>query len=590
MKTQTSLLQINLKDIVVKPQVRTIFDDEPLVELAESIKEKGVIQPIALNEVKGKLYLICGERRFRASVKVCSQDKTRNKIPAVIYKDLSDEEVLQMQIIENLQRKDVHPMEEAIAYLRMNTENKFDIKTIAAKVGKTPVYIAGRLKLNSLISEFQKAFFDRKINLQQALSIAKIAEEGQKELWEDVKNDKEIEIDEWQINQFKSELKTAVFNTKDKTLNSMGACTNCPHNTASNTLLFPEEAKTPKCTLPSCFAEKTDIHFDRELKLAVSDPEVILVSFVYGPFSQSVKDIEKEHGKVYSRNECTEVSEPEQPEESDFDEEDYDNKKERDKAYNTAVQEYKSELKEYQEELESGKLKKAFIVDGGAKGKIVYVEINKNPIVNNSIKSTAKDFEEKSTSGKLSLSDIELEISRINNAELRKQEIENEKISKEVFNLLDGTSKYFMKSTPLSIIEKKALVVALHEKTYIYSFNNDDNTDLSEMFSEKFKFEDNGNDLSLITFLNKQSESKIDEMIHLLTRCFILYSLKSALPNFTKHDGSQAIMDIAHSYEKDAVNFIITTETASRAKRKEAVSKSLEKLNNQKKELSSKKK
>lgn len=107
------LKEIKLADIVIsKTNPRKTFDEQSIEELAQSIIEKGVLQPIVVrvNGKPGKYELVCGERRVRASLKAQTAKKTITTIPAVI-RQLTNEEALEVQIIENLQRKDVHPMQ-----------------------------------------------------------------------------------------------------------------------------------------------------------------------------------------------------------------------------------------------------------------------------------------------------------------------------------------------------------------------------------------------------------------------------------------------------------------------------------------------
>lgn len=121
------LKEIKLADIVIgKTNPRKTFDEQIIEELAQSIIEKGVLQPIVVrvNGKPGKYELVCGERRVRASLKAQTAKKTITTIPAVI-RQLTNEEALEVQIIENLQRKDVHPMEEAVAFKGLIDLKKF---------------------------------------------------------------------------------------------------------------------------------------------------------------------------------------------------------------------------------------------------------------------------------------------------------------------------------------------------------------------------------------------------------------------------------------------------------------------------------
>ncbi len=134
---------VELKDI--KPSqhnARKTFDEAKIKELSASIKEKGVIEPIIIRPANGKYEVVCGERRFRAS-----QMAGITTIPAVI-KELDDKQAIEYQIIENLHREDVHPLEEAEGYeLLMKKHGYKTVEDIAVKVGKSKGYVYGRLKL-----------------------------------------------------------------------------------------------------------------------------------------------------------------------------------------------------------------------------------------------------------------------------------------------------------------------------------------------------------------------------------------------------------------------------------------------------------
>ncbi len=586
MKTEFKLVLLSL--ILIKDQVRTIFEKEPLDELTDSIRENGVLQPIVLNQVKGKLYLVCGERRFRASVKVAASDKKRNTIPAVIHQNLTDDQVLQMQIIENLQRKDVHPMEEAVAFKSMMESKGLEIKEVAAKVGKTPMYVAARLKLNSLIQEWQKLFFKRRIDLKTAIAVSKISEESQKDLWENEAedNENEIEIDEWTLSNYKADLTRASFDLKDKDLHKNGACSKCVHNTAFNTTLFPEEAKKAKCMLPSCFAEKTEVNFQRALEEATADPTTLLYNPEWSGSSSEVKQIEADHGKVYQAREVLELNPPEEVDETEFNVSDYSNKKERDTAYDKAVKSYNQELKEFEKEKQSGR--KALRIAGPQKGSYCWVEIKKSDSRSSSSsgeKVTAKGFAEKTESGKLTASDIDAEITRIKSGEERKQEIEDQKITGFIHKMLDSDKKFFMNDGRLSRKEELGLIIALYDRVQHYSFDDEEMEIFSDMFQSKFKMDVDTGDKEFCEFLSKQSDEAIGKMLNLLTRAFILNSLHANFLNFTKDAKSVALAEIAHEFNGDSVNEIIIRETPARKKRTDAVAKSIDKLNEKKEAL-----
>src|SRR5689334_19780351 len=156
-----------------KTNPRKRFDQAALDELADSIKRHDVLQPILLRPNGGPdtYELVAGERRFRAAKAAGLVD-----IPATV-RVLSDAEVLEIQVVENLQRSDLHELEEAEGYeqlLKCSHPNgeRYTVDEIAAKVGKSRSYVFARLKLCALCPEARKAFYAGELDASRALLIA----------------------------------------------------------------------------------------------------------------------------------------------------------------------------------------------------------------------------------------------------------------------------------------------------------------------------------------------------------------------------------------------------------------------------------
>lgn len=130
-------------------QPRTRFGESPLDDLVESIRQHGIIQPLIVRPVNGKLELIAGERRWRASGKLGLAT-----VP-VIEREASDRDVLEMALIENLQREDLNPMEEAAGYVRLAKEFAMKQDEIAARVGKSRASVANAMRLLDLHPDVQ---------------------------------------------------------------------------------------------------------------------------------------------------------------------------------------------------------------------------------------------------------------------------------------------------------------------------------------------------------------------------------------------------------------------------------------------------
>jgi len=164
------------KIIPNRNQPRNRFNDESLAELAESIKEFGVIQPIVIRKIDGeeRYEIITGERRFRATKKV-----GKDTIPSIIVKEIDDISSLEMALIENIHRDNLSPMEKAYTFRQLLDEFKITHNQLSQKIGKSRVSITNSLRLLSLPIEIQKLINEEKISEGHARAI--LAIEGDNE-------------------------------------------------------------------------------------------------------------------------------------------------------------------------------------------------------------------------------------------------------------------------------------------------------------------------------------------------------------------------------------------------------------------------
>jgi len=153
-------------------QPRTIFEPEALHELAASIREHGVLQPILVRPLGQNRYqLVAGERRWRAS-----KEAGLVTIPALV-EELDDDTALEIAIIENLQREDLSPLEEATMYDRMVREHGYSIRKLAEKLGKDKGYLENRLRLADAPEEIRELVSLRKDTLSHAYELMKVQDE-----------------------------------------------------------------------------------------------------------------------------------------------------------------------------------------------------------------------------------------------------------------------------------------------------------------------------------------------------------------------------------------------------------------------------
>lgn len=168
-KQNGGVIEIDINEIEPnRNQPRKNFDEQALEELAESLKNYGVIQPVILKKVKDYYEIIAGERRWRAA-KIAGL----KKLPAVI-KDCDSEQAFEMALIENLQREDLNPMEEAESYRRLHQEFSLNQEQIAQKVGKSRSAITNAMRLLNLDARVQNFVVENKITSGHARALLAI--------------------------------------------------------------------------------------------------------------------------------------------------------------------------------------------------------------------------------------------------------------------------------------------------------------------------------------------------------------------------------------------------------------------------------
>ena len=171
-KRNDEVVEISLSELRPNPyQPRKKFDEDALNELADSIKEHGVFQPIIVKKSIKGYEIVAGERRYRASKKLGLE-----KIPAII-KDFTDDEMMQISLLENLQRENLTSIEEAKAYKAIIDASNLTQEELAKKVGKSRSYITNILGLLTLPVSIQNLILDNKISMGHARVLSKIEDE-----------------------------------------------------------------------------------------------------------------------------------------------------------------------------------------------------------------------------------------------------------------------------------------------------------------------------------------------------------------------------------------------------------------------------
>lgn len=261
---------------------RKTFDEDAIRELAESIERQGLLQPITVRPVShpnkdefprdypDKYEIVCGERRYRAcmmlqqkwsQMELVAPDNRFSSILAVV-REMNDDEAFDAMITENLQRKDVDPMEEAFAFSQL-IEKGNKAEDVAARFGKSVRFVQDRVKLNSLIPEFRPLLKDGVLPLSGAIIISKLGEDEQKVLFGRVgkrnnisKRDVESEIEYMFMRLDKSVWEKGGY--PDFEGGCEKSCAVCEFNTANHGCLFYEmKTETGKCTNRKRFDDKT---------------------------------------------------------------------------------------------------------------------------------------------------------------------------------------------------------------------------------------------------------------------------------------------------------------------------------------------
>ncbi len=167
------IVELDLNDILPNRfQPRIKFNEESITELAESIKEHGVIQPIVVRPLGDRYEIIAGERRYKASVLA-----GKETIQAIVT-ELNDKDSAEVALIENVQRQDLTPIEEAISYNKILDMGYLTQEELALKLGKTQSTIANKLRLLKLDDEVQEALLESKISERHARSLLKLTDKN----------------------------------------------------------------------------------------------------------------------------------------------------------------------------------------------------------------------------------------------------------------------------------------------------------------------------------------------------------------------------------------------------------------------------
>lgn len=261
----------------ISPTNRKRFNEEALLSMAANVKQYGILQHLLVRPVKPtaelpqRFEIVAGERRFRSAVLA-----GLTTVPVRI-KYLTDVEAAVIQLLENIQREDPHPLEEAEGYQSLMHTHCYTIEQLIEHTKKSRAYIYARLKLCALSLDAREAFLDDKVPASTALLIARIPTPGLqskalKEILTPQHNGEPMSYRQAATilaQRYTLDLSTAPFDVKDtKLLATAGNCTKCPKRTGNQPEVYSDAKSANVCTDPDCFAEKKAAHHQRLIVIA----------------------------------------------------------------------------------------------------------------------------------------------------------------------------------------------------------------------------------------------------------------------------------------------------------------------------------
>ena len=395
----TATAETDLDITTVHPSAdnhRKTFNNASLQELAESIREVGILQAIAVRpHTAGGYEIIYGERRYRASL--LAGAKT---IKATIYNNITDDEAEDMSLSENLQREQVRPTEEAKAFKRLLEKGRYDMYSLVSRFGRSEKYIYTRLKLNELYAPIGELLDNETITISVAEEISTYEANIQKDVYENhLKSDNKDDWSGYTLNLFKKYFEKYYTTDLEQYKFDKTECKACVHN-AANYNLFAEHNGCGHCTNRKCLETKNAAHVAKETeKLLKSDPKLVVARPYYGSRNDmALQKLDKKGHEIKELDYNVSAREfpkaPEAPKKEQFPQA---------KEYEQAVQTFERRNEEYArkvEELdrmkEEGRIK-TYVKVGQTEPELCYVEINRKetaPVTIGTLQERDKRFKQ----------------------------------------------------------------------------------------------------------------------------------------------------------------------------------------------------
>nr|WP_295932957.1 ParB/RepB/Spo0J family partition protein [uncultured Dyadobacter sp.] len=440
---------------------RKHFDQNALDEFAAELAIHGVLSPLLVRRAGAEGYeLIAGERRLRAA-----RIAGLAQLP-VLLAELTDEQAREVQLVENLQRENPHPLDEAQAIEQMQQSGK-SIDEIAARLGKSKKFVYTRIKLSGLIEPHQKILMAAKMGVQQAYEIASLSPPTQQEIYNhycEGWQDEHFRMPSGhQISRFRCDLASAPFDTNDsELLSDKGACTSCPLNSAALDSLFPELAGKATCSGWECFQRKRGAHLTRKIKELTQDFQPQAIVYTHTSQLDEIAAVLSQFETLgslpqYAKWGLSEIVPPRMPERGHYIEPgSQDLTDDAEQLFAAALDDFEADLTAYEAVISSADCMAVILISDHSVRTGYFRQIEKS-ITNGQTLASAKQYQLAARQGTLTRRVVESEIDRLTAKEHRSKELDQEKIQLVVHSAFLERFTQLDHQTPLTDADQVAV-------------------------------------------------------------------------------------------------------------------------------------
>jgi len=568
---KSKALQIqNLPLGKIKPdpeQPRKTFNEDALKQLSESIEKHGVLQPITIRQLNGQYVIVMGERRYRAS-KLAG----KKTVPCIV-RTYENNDILEVQIIENLQRQDVEPTEEAeaIAYL----SDKYAPTEIAKRLGRTDNLIRQRLKLAGLIDGFKQFVRNGEMTISLGVGVALFEPEEQQMMLETMGEDFSAHQINRMIKDQTYDLEEASFDVADKKLvPKVGSCVECPFNAANQGNLFGKGKMV--CTKAACFETKKSKSFLNLIGKSKKE-NILLIPEIRQYWADDennqliISQLEKNGLKVYLLDDIEIIENPIQPtiETIKIEYQHYDYSEDELKAeLDESMEGYDEEIEKYNSAKKNGFVNGILFNPQTYRNKEVFVKIVEKS------KNDSTEYSAPLANRKMADCTPEEQIVKVNEREIRKNQIENNKQFEEVVQMIRET-KYIDTKKTLSTDEMVAFSISLFE-------NNVDYMSQQKYFS---KFLGDTSKMTKVEMVLNFKKKFKKEIFHKLIRYMLTKQVHFGESNHINNLTNISFYNAMQGYYKSKIAGIETEYAEKRDKRETRLKERITVLEKQVQEL-----